>query len=110
MWTSPHQNITQAPILASVLAATKLFSATQVNEIMAGATAQRWKDALTANTQTALAQGAFGAPWMWARDGKGKEEPFFGSDRWHFLWEFLGVGWRDLEVVPRGKGGREGKL
>lgn len=49
---------------------------------MAGAVEKEWKDKLLANTQKALDLGAFGAPWMWVRNGEGKEEPFFGSDRY----------------------------
>lgn len=54
-------------------------------------------------------QGAFGCPWFWvvnterrAHGGHGRGglegesekvggEPFFGSDRWHFIWDYLGV-------------------
>lgn len=39
---------------------------------------------------------------MWVRNDEGKEEPFFGADRFHFMWEFLGVRWRDIEIIPRG--------
>jgi len=103
MWTTPHQNITEAPILTSVLEATGLFTTSEVVEILAAAGEQEWKDALTQNTRTALEKGAFGAPWMWVTNSEGKEEPFFGSDRWHFLWMFLGVGCSDLEVWPKGE-------
>ncbi|KAI1505594.1 thioredoxin-like protein [Biscogniauxia marginata] len=43
--------------------------------------------------------------------GKGKEgageeeeqsEPFFGSDRWHFVYEFLGLPYRDVELLAPG--------
>ena len=126
MWTSPHQNITLAPVLQNLLSSipkesstlhspnssSTLFSQSEVSEIMAKATEQEWKAKLTANTTKALEQGAFGAPWMWVTrddDGEEKGEPFFGSDRWHFLWEFLGVVWRDVEILPKAKG-REIKL
>ena len=60
---------------------------------------------MVANTQKVLDQGAFGAPWMWVRNEEGKEEPFFGSDRFAFIWTFLGVPFRDVEIIP-GKGER----
>lgn len=59
----------------------KLFAAGQVDAIVKGATSQQMKDALREATQQALDRGAFGAPWIWAANGKGDEEPFFGSDR-----------------------------
>lgn len=49
---------------------------------MTAAETKEWKDKLLANTQEALDQGAFGAPWFWVRNAEGKEEPFFGSDRY----------------------------
>lgn len=51
-------------------------------EILKAASEKEWKDKLLANTQKALDLGAFGAPWFWVRNGEGKEEPFFGSDRY----------------------------
>lgn len=57
-----------------------------------------------------LELGAFGAPWMWVKNGEGKEEPFFGSDRCHFMWEFLKLPWRDIEVLPKGAEAEKSKL
>ena len=51
-------------------------------EILKAAGEKEWKDKLLANTQKALDLGDFGAPWFWVRNGEGKEEPFFGSDRY----------------------------
>jgi hypothetical protein len=53
-----------------------------VAEILKAASEKEWKDKLLANTQRALDLGAFGAPWFWVRNWEGKEEPFFGSDRY----------------------------
>jgi len=61
---------------------TKLFSADEVEAIMGGAASQGMKDALKDATQQVLKHGAFGAPWIWATNEKGKTEPFFGSDRY----------------------------
>ena len=73
---------------------------------MAKAADKEWKDMLLSNTKDALDQGAFGAPWMWVRNYEGKEEPFFGSDRFHFMWEFLGLPWTDLGILPKGSEGK----
>lgn len=86
------------------------FEAGQVDEILAKATEKEWKDRLLANTKDALEKGAFGAPWLWVRNGEGKEEPFFGSDRFHFIWRFLGVEFRDVEIVEFREGETKAKL
>lgn len=52
---------------------------------MTAATEKEWKDKLLENTSKALELGAFGAPWMWVQNKDGKEEPFFGSDRYVFF-------------------------
>jgi len=81
LWTPPQVNITVAASLASTLQSTNFFTPAQVEEIMNATAEKEWKDKLLENTKTVLDQGAFGAPWMWVRNGEGKEEPFFGSDR-----------------------------
>jgi 2-hydroxychromene-2-carboxylate isomerase len=77
-----HINITQTEPLAETLKQTKLFSDEEVTDILKAAGDKVWKDKLLVNTQKALDLGAFGAPWMMVRNGDGKEEPFFGSDRY----------------------------
>lgn len=57
------------------------YSDQEVKDVLAAASSPEYKNALTANTQKALDQGAYGAPWFWVRNREGKEEPFFGSDR-----------------------------
>lgn len=57
-----------------------------------------------------LGKGAFGSPWFWVRNGEGKEEPFFGSDRFHFMWEYLGLPWQDIEILPPGAKAGKSKL
>jgi 2-hydroxychromene-2-carboxylate isomerase len=66
------------------------YSDSEVGEILASASKPEFKEALTANTQTALDKGAYGAPWFWVRNSEGKEEPFFGSDRYVLYTSFLG--------------------
>lgn len=41
-------------------------------------------------------------------DGKGNVEPFFGSDRFHFMWDYLGLPHGDLELKVQGR--EKGKL
>jgi 2-hydroxychromene-2-carboxylate isomerase len=65
------------------------YSDSEVGEILASASKPEFKEALTANTQTALDKGAYGAPWFWVRNSEGKEEPFFGSDRYVFVYFFF---------------------
>lgn len=57
------------------------YSDEEVKKILSAASSPEYKEALTANTQRVLDQGAYGAPWFWVRNQEGKEEPFFGSDR-----------------------------
>ncbi|KAJ7162641.1 putative glutathione S-transferase kappa 1 [Mycena crocata] len=100
MWIPPHADISKPDVFRRVLLDTKLFSATEADAILAAAGQQKWKDCLSENTKKVLDQGAFGAPWMWVRNAEGKEEPFFGSDRFHFMWEYLGLPWKDIELLP----------
>jgi glutathione S-transferase kappa 1 len=59
----------------------KHFQESQVREILEATKTAKYKQALLENTQKAVDRGAFGAPWIWAVNGKGEAEPFFGSDR-----------------------------
>lgn len=93
-WSPPNMNLTRPENVAKVLAeisvgfkgdgsdpaaADKLFNAQEVKAILKGA--HDMKDALKQTTQSALDQGAFGAPWLWVTNSAGQSEPFFGSDR-----------------------------
>lgn len=81
----------------------RVFSPSEVKTIMTAAGEAEWKQKLTQNTKAALDKGAYGNPWMWVRNKEGKEEPFFGSDRWPYLWEFLGLKWRDVALEDLGQ-------
>ena len=73
---------------------------------MRSASNEEIKKQLTANTEEAVRRGAYGAPWFWVQNGDGKEEPFFGSDRFAFMWAYLGVPTEELRIIPpeeRGK-------
>jgi len=90
------------------------FSEREVAEILEAASTPEIKGALSEATQKCVAEyGAFGCPWFWIRNSGGKEEPFFGSDRWAFMWDFLDIPHRQLAVVgddeeSEGSGGRDG--
>lgn len=91
----------------------KLFTTADVAAIVRAAGDPQYKDALRRTTEEALGRGAFGAPWLWATNGEtGRSEPFFGSDRWHHVYEFLGLPYRDVELLSPGEEerGRVSKL
>lgn len=98
-----HVNIEKPEGLIDLLS--KFFDEAEVKEILRLVKTQEYKDKLTANTQEALKQGAFGAPWFRLTNSKGVVEPFFGSDRFHYMWEFLAVDHQNLKIVDK----REGK-
>lgn len=76
---------------------------------MQAANSKEYKDMLTAQTKMVVEKyGAFGCPWMVVTNEKGKKECFFGSDRWGYVWDSLGVEWDDISVRAKGRdGGRE---
>lgn len=77
-----HKNIdVSKPEHLTELLKSHKYSDQEIKEILEAAKTPEYKEALTANTQKALDQGAYGAPWFCVRNKDGKEEPFFGSDR-----------------------------
>jgi hypothetical protein len=95
-WAPPNPDLTTVEAVAKALAEVpkdfkgvgigegqgRLFTSEEVKAIMEGAASEKIKAGLKAKTQEALDKGCFGAPWMWVFDeGRGKGEPFFGSDR-----------------------------
>ncbi|KAH6620386.1 glutathione S-transferase kappa 1 [Boeremia exigua] len=76
------------------------FTPEQIKIILSSANSAPFKQRLNDNTKEALDKGAFGCPWFWVRNAKGAEEPFFGSDRFHYMWEYLGLPWKDVELEP----------
>ncbi|EZF12459.1 hypothetical protein H112_06578 [Trichophyton rubrum D6] len=80
------------------------FSKGEIDRILTSAKTDEIKKALADRTQEALDRGAFGAPWFWVRHAEtGREEPFFGSDRFHFMWGFLGIPFDDVKIRPAEK-------
>ncbi|KAF2132083.1 glutathione S-transferase kappa 1 [Dothidotthia symphoricarpi CBS 119687] len=90
-------DVSKPELLAQVLR--DRFKEDEVGQIMENANSAPYKQRLNDNTKEALDRGAFGCPWFWVRNSKGEEEPFFGSDRFHFMWEYLGLPWQDVRLV-----------
>ena len=92
-------DISQAELLAVVFG--RHFSEDEVREILEAGGSSPWKKKLQDNTDKALGLGAFGAPWFLVTNRQGVQEPFFGSDRFHFMWTFLGLPYNDVAIVPK---------
>jgi len=107
MWRSGH-DISAPDALAAALQAH--FSEQETKAVLERASQKEWKDELSAKTKEALERGAFGCPWFWVTNGKGVAEPFFGSDRFHFMWEFLGLSWKPVELLPSASGSAKAKI
>lgn len=76
-----------------------VFNDAEITKILKGASGPDIKAELTGITKKAVEDlGAFGCPWFWVHDGKGNAEPFFGSDRFHFIWDYLDIPYTDLHL------------
>lgn len=119
LWSPAKHNVSDAGVLAGVLAEApagfrgpgtggpqKLFTQAEVKTIMAAAADDEWKGALKACVEEALGRGAFGAPWLWVTNEQGLGEPFFGSDRWQHVYEFLGLPHQKLKLLGPGGGAK----
>lgn len=107
LWTAAwEQNIDlgKPELLAKVYR--RHFSDSEVETILQAGAQQEWKQQLNTNTSAALEKGAFGAPWFWVRNAKGDEEPFFGSDRFHYMWDYLEIPHHDFQVLEAGSGSK----
>lgn len=80
-WYPPNANLTKIDVMAQALTEFGRFSPGECKAVLEAAKSPEVKDVLTCTTQDALDKGAFGAPWLWVTNEKGKAEPFFGSDR-----------------------------
>ncbi|KAF9887554.1 hypothetical protein FE257_010132 [Aspergillus nanangensis] len=101
MWNDQEQlDISQPENLAKALSG--VFSAEEIKEILAAAADPKVKGELSAVTEKAVKElGAFGCPWFWVANGDGKTEPFFGSDRFHFMWDYLDLPFENLKLKAR---------
>jgi 2-hydroxychromene-2-carboxylate isomerase len=77
----------------------RVFSKQEAEEVLKSAQTPEIKQALNDITRHVVEDlGAFGCPWFWVHDGLGNTEPFFGSDRFHYMWDYLNIPHRDLEL------------
>ncbi|TKA67335.1 hypothetical protein B0A55_08860 [Friedmanniomyces simplex] len=103
MWND-HLDLSISANMLTAVQRTFPDNAQDISAIMSSSDDPEIKGKLTANTEHAFKDlGAFGCPWFWVTDGEGKGEPFFGSDRWGFMWEFLGVPGCGYEVLGVGE-------
>lgn len=91
-------NVGKAEDLLKALVGSGLWSQKEAEEIIAAAQTAEVKAKLNENTNQAVKLGAYGAPWFWVTNVEGKSEPFFGSDRFHFMWSFLDLPHSDLKL------------
>lgn len=97
---SDHEDMSSPDVLVKALST--VLDAEKAKEYVKKADDPDVKAQLLSNTKHALENGAFGLPYICAeRDGK--EEWFFGSDRWHHITRFLGVDWRGQEYVQNSR-------
>ncbi|GES62237.1 putative thioredoxin [Aspergillus terreus] len=99
MWYG-QLDISKPENLATALSG--VFPADEVKEIIAAASSPKIKADLAATTEKAFKElGAFGCPWFWVVNGEGKGEPFFGSDRFHFMWDYLDLPHENLKLKAK---------
>ena len=94
-----HIDISKTENLTKLLS--EHFDGKEVQEILRLMTTEEYKNKLTNNTKKALTQGAYGAPWFWMKNSEGKEEPCFGSDRFAYIFRFMGVDFEDIKIVDK---------
>lgn len=100
MWNG-HLDISKPENLATALEKT-FPSNSEVAAIISAASSPPIKAELATTTERVIKeQGAFGCPWFWVMNGEGRAEPFFGSDRFHYMWEYLGLPFEDLKLKAR---------
>ena len=75
-----HMDISKPEVMGKCLS--RHFNEDEVGQIIEGGTNPKYKKLLTDETAQLVGKGAFGAPWCLVRNRDGKEEPFFGSDRY----------------------------
>lgn len=104
LWVALWENnidISQESLLSETWA--PLFTPDQLVAIIEATNEPGYKKKLLENTEIAVKSGAFGAPWFVVRNERGEETVFFGSDRFHFMFMFLGLPMRDIEVLEKSK-------
>merc|ERR1711894_866268 len=66
------------------------MSFSHIEDCLFGMKQQPIKDKLKHNTDEAIELGAFGSPTIIVKDGEGKKQLIFGSDRMHYIADILG--------------------
>ncbi|KAI4150021.1 MAG: hypothetical protein LQ340_004308 [Diploschistes diacapsis] len=96
-----------------IMLANKFVNEGEVQGIMEAAQTKEVKAQLSEMTERALKLGAFGAPFFsvtkFEEGGAEKVEPFFGSDRFHYMFDFLGVPVTHLKILEKGEAIDSGK-
>ncbi|KAF1984293.1 putative DSBA family oxidoreductase [Aulographum hederae CBS 113979] len=100
MWEQGN-DISKPEKMAATLS--RHFGSSEVKQIMDGANSPQFKQKLNDSTKRALDAGAFGCPWFEVTDGRGVKEPFFGSDRFHYMWQYLDLPWTDISIREKSK-------
>jgi 2-hydroxychromene-2-carboxylate isomerase len=122
LWQSywrEHQDISKPETMKQCLK--RHFTDSEADDIIKGGTSPKYKKLLTDETARLVEKGAFGAPWYLVTNKEGKEEPFFGSDRWvarncllhelivwdrfHYMLQYLDIPFTDIAIQPN-KGAR----
>jgi len=98
MWQK-HVDISKPDKMAECLALH--LDAEDVRKIMQSANKPEVKQKLNAITQMVLDSGAYGCPWYLVTNKEGVTEPFFGSDRFHYMWSFLQLPWQDIAILQK---------
>lgn len=85
------KTINQPDVISSALSSHGDFAKGEVETVMGKVGDPEVKKALGANSDQAMADGAFGLPWFVAENAKGEKEAFWGVDHLGQVVEFLGL-------------------
>ena len=109
-----HIDVSKPEPLAQVLSKVLPSSEDEVTAILAATQTPEIKKKLKETTDRALKLGAFGAPFFsvtkyramdGSKEGIGKAgdevEPFFGSDRFHYMFDFLELPVSHLRILEK---------
>ncbi|KAF2399388.1 DSBA family oxidoreductase [Trichodelitschia bisporula] len=102
LWTGywgDHLDLSKPDIMSKVFA--RHFKPEEVEQIMKAGTSPEYKQKLSKITGRLVESGAYGCPWFEVTNSKGKTEPFFGSDRWHYMYQFLDLPFQDIALPEK---------
>ncbi|KAF1953979.1 HCCA isomerase/glutathione S-transferase kappa [Byssothecium circinans] len=97
-----HWNEPTKPENLLAMVSTIFGSEEEAKKVLERSKGEEAKKLLTANTEKAFAEGAFGLPWFVATNSKGETEGYWGIDHMGQLCDFLGLerpggkGWKAL--------------